>query len=64
MNKQKETMFYVYLISPCGEELIGTSTTLEGAKEIQAAKDKDWEVGDFWFTEISTSKRTEKNYWD
>lgn len=36
-------MYYVYLDSPCGTELIGQAENLTKAKEIKAKKDKTWQ---------------------
>lgn len=57
-------MYYVYLDSPCGTELIGQAENFTKAKEIKAQKDKTWQKGDVWDTRITQAKEKEFNYWD
>lgn len=57
-------MYYVYLDSPCGTELIGQAENLTKAKEIKAKKDKTWQRGNMWNTRITQTKEKESNFWD
>lgn len=57
-------MYYIYLDSPCGTELIGQSDNLAKAKEIKAQKDKTWQKGYMWNTRITQTKEKESNFWD
>lgn len=57
-------MYYVYLDSACGTELIGQAETLEKAKKIKAQKDKTWKVGYMRNTRITQTKEKELNFWD
>lgn len=57
-------MYYVYLDSACGTELIGQAETLEKAKKIKAQKDKTWKMGYMWSTRITQTKEKELNFWD
>lgn len=56
-------IYYVYLNSPAGTELIGSGTK-ETCEKIKAEKDKEWQPGYFWHTEISEVKIKEYNLWD
>lgn len=46
-------MFYVYLDSFYGTELIGRAETREGAEKIKAEKDAQWKPGYMWRTRIT-----------
>lgn len=56
-------MYYVYLHSPCGTELIGKGTKLE-CELIVEKKQETWKPGDMWSTEITNKEKKETNYWD
>lgn len=62
-SKVKDSMYYVYLHSPYGTELIG-SGSLEQCKKIKEKKDKDWQRGDMWHTEITNKKLEEYSMYD
>ena len=57
-------MFYVYLDSYYGTELIGESETREGAEKIKANQDAKWELGFLWHTRISEKKEKEFSCFD
>lgn len=57
-------MFYVYMDSFYGTELIGKSETQEGAAKIKAEKDAKWEPGYMWRTRITDKPEKETNYFD
>ncbi len=56
-------MYYVYLISPYGTELIGSGTK-EECEKVKANKDKEWKPGYYWYTELSQEKKKENSYYD
>jgi hypothetical protein len=57
-------MFYVYMDSPCGTELIGRSSDLPGAEKIKADQDAKWEPGFLWSTRITSAEVKEVSYYD
>ena len=46
-------MFYVYMDSFYGTELIGSAETHEGAEKIKAEQDAKWKPGYLWSTRIT-----------
>ena len=57
-------MFYVYMDSFFGKELIGTADTEEGALKIKKEKDAQWRPGFFWCTHISNQPEKEYSLFD
>lgn len=57
-------MYYVYLDTPVGTELIGSAKDRETAEMIQAKKDADWEPGFMWSTRITERIEQETNFYD
>lgn len=57
-------MFYVYLDSYYGKELIGRSETQEGAERIKAEQDAKRKPGDMWSTRISNQQEKEFSCFD
>ena len=57
-------MFYVYLDSPYGTELIGKSEDLAVAEKIKADKDAKWQPGYMWSTRITDKEEKEVSYFD
>ena len=55
--------YYVYLNHPYGVELIG-SGTLEECEKIKAKKDAQWQIGDYWSTEIVDHQIKEYSMYD
>lgn len=53
-------MFYVYLDSPHGTELIGKSMDKETADKIKADKEAEWKPGFLWNVRITS--RPEKEF--
>lgn len=57
-------MYFVYLISPYGTELIGKSSNKSVAEKIKSDQDSKWEVGYMWNTRITEKEEKEYNYYD
>lgn len=57
-------MYYVYLDSPYGTELIGKSNDKSVAEKIKSDQDSKWEVGCMWNTRITEKEEKEYNYYD
>lgn len=57
-------MFYVYLDSPYGTELIGRSEDRKRAEEIKAEQDAKWERGFLWNTRITEKEEKEFTCFD
>ena len=57
-------MYYVYLDTPAGTELIGSAKDRETAEIIKAKKDADWEPGFMWSTRITERIEQETNFYD
>lgn len=57
-------MFYVYMDSFYGTELIGKSETREGAEKIKAEKDAQWKPGYMWHTRITDHEVKEFSCFD
>ena len=57
-------MFYVYLDSPYGTELIGKSDDSSVAEKIKSEKDSKWEVVDMWATRLTDKEEKEITYYD
>lgn len=57
-------MFYVYLDSFYGTELIGSSEDIKVAEKIKADKDAEWEPGFLWSTRITDKKEKEFSCFD
>ena len=57
-------MYYVYLDTPVGTELIGSTKDREIAEMIKAKKDADWEPGFMWNTRITEHIEKETNFYD
>lgn len=57
-------MYYVYLDTPVGTELIGSAKDREIAEIIKAKKDADWEPGFMWSTRITEHIEKETNFYD
>ena len=57
-------MFYVYLHSPYGTELIGKSNDRVKAEKIKEEQDKKWEPGFLWDTEITEREQREVSYYN
>lgn len=57
-------MYYVYLDSPYGTELIGKSTDKSVAEKIKSEQDSKWEVGFMWNTRITEKEEKENSYYD
>jgi hypothetical protein len=57
-------MYYVYLDTPVGTELIGSAKDKETADMIKAKKDADWEPGFMWNTRITKQPEKETNFYD
>ena len=57
-------MYYVYLDSPYGTELIGKSTDKSVAEKIKSEQDSKWEVGFMWNTRITEKEEKESSYYD
>lgn len=57
-------MFYVYMDSPYGTELIGRSEDRKRAEEIKAEQDAKWERGFLWSTRITEKEVKEFTCFD
>ena len=57
-------MFYVYMDSPYGTELIGRSEDRKRAEEIKAEQDAKWERGFLWSTRITEKEAKEFTCFD
>ena len=57
-------MFYVYMNTPYGTELIGSSEDIAVAEEIKAKQDAKWEPGFLWHTRITDKKEKEFSCFD
>lgn len=57
-------MFYVYMDSPYGTELIGSSEDRKTAEEIKAKRDAKWEPGFMWSTRITEKEVKEFTCFD
>lgn len=57
-------MYYVYLDSPYGTELIGKSTDKSVVEKIKSEQDSKWEVGFMWNTRITEKEEKESSYYD
>jgi hypothetical protein len=58
-------MYYVYLDSPYGTELIGKSTDKSVVEKIKSEQDSKWEVGFMWNTRITEKEEPrEVSYYD
>lgn len=57
-------MFYVYMDSPYGTELIGKAKSQEKAEEIKAEQDAKWEIGFTWSTRIEEDEEKEFTCFD
>lgn len=57
-------MFYVYMDSPYGTELIGYSEDRAEAEQIKAEQDAKWEPGFPWSTRIADKKEKEFSCFD
>ena len=57
-------MYYVYLDTPVGTELIGSAKDRETAEMIKTKKDADWEPGFMWSTRITERIEQETNFYD
>ena len=57
-------MFYVYMDSPYGTELIGSSEDRKTAEEIKAKQDAKWEPGFMWSTRIEDHECKEFSCFD
>lgn len=47
-----QTIFYVYVDSPCGNTIIGKYTDLARAMDLKAEVDFRWRPGALWSTRI------------
>lgn len=57
-------MYYIFLHSFYGTELIATARSLEAAKKYQAEREANWEPGFLWSIQISPIKLKEVNYFN
>ena len=57
-------MYYVYMDSPYGTELIGRSTDKATAEKIKKEQDAKWEPGFMWSTRITKKEEKEHSYFD
>lgn len=57
-------MYYVYLDSFYGTELIGESKNYEEALKIKQDKDSQWQTGYMWSTRITTDTQKEYSSFD
>ena len=57
-------MYYVYLDTPVGTELIGSTKYRMIAEIIKAKKDADLEPGFMWSTRITERIEKETNFYD
>ena len=57
-------MYYVYMDSPYGTELIGRSADKAEAERIKAEQDAKWERGFLWSTRITEKPVREISYFD
>ena len=57
-------MFYVYMDSPCGTELIGSSEDRKEAELIKAEQDAKWKPGFMWTTRITEKEEKEFTCFD
>lgn len=57
-------MFYVYMDSPYGTELIGRSEDRKEAERIKAEQDAKWECGFMWSTRITDREEKEFSCFD
>ena len=57
-------MFYVYMHTPYGTELIGKSEDHNKAREIKEKQDAKWKPGYMWSTCITTKELKEVSYFD
>lgn len=57
-------MFYVYMDSFYGTELIGKSEDIKVAEEIKAEQDAKWEPGFLWSTRITEKEEKEFSCFD
>jgi hypothetical protein len=57
-------MFYVYLDSPHGTELIGQSMDRDTAEKIKKDKEADWKPGYLWNIRITSRPEKEFSFYD
>ena len=57
-------MFYLYMNSPFGTELIATSNDREVIEKIQAEQESKWQPGDMWSTKIVEKEMKETIFVD
>lgn len=57
-------MFYVYLDSTHGTELIGKSMELAVAEKIKADKEAEWKPGYLWNVRITSRPEKEFSFYD
>lgn len=57
-------MFYVYMDSFYGTELIGSSEDIKVAEKIKAEQDEKWEPGFLWSTRITDKEEKEFSCFD
>jgi hypothetical protein len=57
-------MYYVYLDSSYGTELIGKSTDKSVVEKIKYEQDSNWKVGFMWSTRITEKEEKENSYYD
>lgn len=57
-------MFYVYMDTPYGTELIGSSEDHNVARKIKEEQDAKWKPGYMWSTRITTKREKEVSYFD
>lgn len=57
-------MFYIYMDSPYGTELIGKADDRKKAEEIKAEQDAKWMPGFLWKTRIEEKEEKERSYFD
>lgn len=57
-------MFYVYLDSPYGTELIGSATDQAEAERIKANTEAEWRKGYLWNIRITTTEEKEFSFYN
>lgn len=57
-------MFYIYMDSPYGTELIGKADDRETAEKIKAEQDAEWRIGFLWKTRIEEKEEKEFTCFD
>lgn len=57
-------MYYIYLDTPVGTELIGSAANRLTAEKIKASKDADWEPGFMWDNRITECPEKETDFYD